>query len=180
MCVRKHTERGGYRKSWRAGLVKIKFFCIKDLSMSTVFTQYAILNTQYNIIKYASRTTQYASRNRPLHLSRELYKSTLFMQNKANFKNDQIYISACFRGGYDDFLNFSRPKNKAKQSQNKANFGPKLASFSSILALFRGRANRCTNCQDGSKMRNLADERQGGRIYKTISGKQLAKGCLAK
>ncbi len=65
----------------------------------------------------------------PLHLSRELYKSHLFMQNKANFKNDQIYITAYITRGYENFKLCGSPKNKAKQSQFKPN-------FSSILALF--------------------------------------------
>ncbi len=70
-----------------------------------------------------------------LHLSRELYKSHLFMQNKANFKNARINITACNRKGYEIYNPFSRPKNKAKQSQFKPNFRPKLALFFPILAL---------------------------------------------
>jgi len=75
------------------------------------------------------------SQNPPLHLSRELYKSNLFMQNKANFKNDKIYISTCIINGYDNLRLIYRPKNKAKQTQNKANFSPKLGSFFPKLAL---------------------------------------------
>jgi len=72
----------------------------------------------------------------PLHLSRELYKSTLFMQNKPNLKNAQIYISACNRSGYDVFRLIFRRKNKAKRTQNEPNFSPKLALFFPKLALF--------------------------------------------
>jgi len=44
------------------------------------------------------------------------------MQNKANFENDQMNTSTCNTSCYDNFRNFSRPKNKAKQSQNEPNF----------------------------------------------------------
>jgi len=74
-------------------------------------------------------------KNAPLHLSRELYKSILFVQNKANFKNDQIYITAYYIRGYGILFRFSRRKNKAKQSQFKPNFGLILALFSPKLAL---------------------------------------------
>jgi len=73
----------------------------------------------------------------PLHLSRELYKSNLFMQNEPNFKNAQIYTSACNRKGYDNFLTFCRPKNEPKRTQNEPNFRPKLGSFFPIKANFK-------------------------------------------
>jgi membrane protein YdbS with pleckstrin-like domain len=72
-----------------------------------------------------------------LQLSRELYKSNLFLQNKANFKNVQIYASACNTNSYGNLVAFSRRKNKAKQSQNKPNFSPKLALFFPKLAFTR-------------------------------------------
>jgi hypothetical protein len=72
-----------------------------------------------------------------LQLSRELYKSNLFLQNKANFKNDRIYTSTCDKGSYGNLRAFFRRKNKAKQSQSKPNFGPKLAllfiNFSNVV-----------------------------------------------
>jgi len=69
--------------------------------------QYEIHKTQYDI-----RNTQYE-----------------IMQNKANFKIDQIDISTCNRKGYAIFRSFRRPKNKAKQSQFKPNFELKLGLF---------------------------------------------------
>ncbi len=66
----------------------------------------------------------------PLHLSRELYKSTLFMQNEPNLKNDQINISFCNKRCYGIFRLLFRRKNEPKRSQNEPNFGPKLGSFS--------------------------------------------------
>jgi len=65
----------------------------------------------------------------PLHLSRELYKSNLFLQNKANLKNDQKGVTTYKTKSSDNFRYFSRPKNKAKRTQNEPNFGPKLALF---------------------------------------------------
>jgi len=58
---------------------------------------------------------------KPLHLSRELYKSTLFMQNKANLHNDEMNVSNYIIRASEDFCNFFRRKNKAKQTQNKPN-----------------------------------------------------------
>jgi len=65
----------------------------------------------------------------PLHLSRELYKSTLFLQNKAKFRNDEMNVSSYITKGSVNFRTFCRRKNKAKQTQIKPNFRPKLASF---------------------------------------------------
>jgi hypothetical protein len=72
----------------------------------------------------------------PLHLSRILYKSALFMQNKPNFKNAQMNTSICNRKDYGNFRLLFHRKNKAKQSQFKPNFRSKLALFFPILASF--------------------------------------------
>jgi len=45
-----------------------------------------------------------------------------FMQNEPNFKNDQIYTSACIIDGYGNFPTFFRRKNEPKRTQNE----PKL------------------------------------------------------
>jgi len=80
----------------------------------------------------------------PLHLSRTLYKSTLFMQNKPN-----SYHGLPARGSLLSVCNINRyvnvrpvglpenePKNEPKRTQNEPNFSPKLGSFSTKLALF--------------------------------------------
>ncbi len=80
----------------------------------------------------------------PLHLSRELYKSTLFMQNKANSYHGHpargSLLSVCNITRYVNVrhvgLPENEPKNKAKQSQFKPNFSPILALFFPTLALF--------------------------------------------
>jgi len=64
-------------------------------------------------------------------------KLTKKMQNKANFKNDQIDTSACITREYGIFCAFFRQKNKAKQSQFKPNFEPKLALFCSNKPNFK-------------------------------------------
>jgi len=65
----------------------------------------------------------------PLHLSRELYKSHLFMQNEPNLKITQIYTSSYITSSYVNFWLLSHPKNEPKRTQNEPNFGPKLGSF---------------------------------------------------
>ncbi len=102
------------------------------------YTQYAPRNTQYpsRNTQYATRDTLHASRNRPLHLSRELYKSHLFMQNKAKLKNDEMNVTTSKTKEYENLLTFCRCENKAKQSQFKPNFGLKLGLFFPILAFF--------------------------------------------
>jgi len=62
-----------------------------------------------------------ATRVVSLHLSRELYKSNLFMQNKAKLQNDEMNITSLLAKSSENFRNFCRQKNKAKQTQNKAN-----------------------------------------------------------
>jgi len=102
------------------------------------------------------------------------------MQNEPNSKNDKMNVTALLTKRYTNFVLRRSSKNEAKRTQNEPNFGPKLGSFSPILALFRVRPDRCTNCQDGRKMRILADKGKAGRIYKTISGKRLWKGNFIK
>jgi hypothetical protein len=50
----------------------------------------------------------------PLHLSRTLYKSALFMQNKANFLDAQMNISSVLTKDYRKKDDFTVRKNKAK------------------------------------------------------------------
>ncbi len=96
----------------------------------------------------------------PLHLSRALYKSNLFMQNKANFKITQVYTSACNINSYGNLIAFFRRKNKANQSQFKPNFEPKLGlfpdrifAFANIFCLTIGRTYRfCTQKTDKNQV----------------------------
>jgi len=60
----------------------------------------------------------------PLHLSRELYKSPLFMQNKPKVKIGKMNITSFNRMDYENKSNWTlgkSGKNKAKQTQTKPN-----------------------------------------------------------
>jgi len=48
----------------------------------------------------------------PLHLSRTLYKSTLFMQNKPNFKDAQMNVSIYLQTAYENNSNWTLGQNK--------------------------------------------------------------------
>ena len=56
-----------------------------------------------------------------LQLSRILYKSALFMQNKANFRRGQMNVKSFQTTDYDDFCRFELGKNKANSKPIKAN-----------------------------------------------------------
>ncbi|MHC4638022.1 MAG: hypothetical protein ACYTBV_11045 [Planctomycetota bacterium] len=51
----------------------------------------------------------------PLHQSRKLYKSALFLQNKPNLPKHQNNHNACYRKGLREFFTFRTPK---KQTQS--------------------------------------------------------------
>jgi len=53
----------------------------------------------------------------PLHLSRTLYKSTLFMQNKPNFQDTQMNVSIFSKMAYENKHNWTLGENKPKQTQ---------------------------------------------------------------
>jgi CheY-like chemotaxis protein len=71
-----------------------------------------------------------------------------------------------------------------KTKPNKANSNPILAQnwlrFSPNWLCLDGWADQCGNCQDGRKIRLLADRSKQANSYKTLSDKQLAGGCPAK
>ena len=54
-------------------------------------------------------------------MSRVLYKSTLFLQNKPNFGKAQMNATICVTKDYTNMCSFGAQKNKAKQTQNKPN-----------------------------------------------------------
>ena len=66
--------------------------------------------------------------NGPLHLSRALYKSTLFMQNKPNFWKSQMNVNKVLTRDYEKRTLGKRGKNKPKtnpiQTQYKPNTKP--------------------------------------------------------
>jgi len=48
----------------------------------------------------------------PLHLSRTLYKSALFMQNKANFQKSQVNVTSVLTRQYVNKSNWTLGENK--------------------------------------------------------------------
>ena len=52
-----------------------------------------------------------------LHLSRALYKSTLFMQNKPNLLDTQMNVNPVKTRVYENVRPFSRRENKPNQTQ---------------------------------------------------------------
>jgi hypothetical protein len=66
---------------------------------------------------YAVRYTLHASRNCPLHLSRGLYKSPLFMQNKPNLLNTKMNVSKVLTNDYENKSNWTLGENKPNQTQ---------------------------------------------------------------
>jgi len=75
---------------------------------------------------YEIRFTLHASRNSPLHLSRTLYKSALFWQNKPNLLNAKMNVNKVLTKDYENVHLLGRRKNKPNskpnQTQYKANF----------------------------------------------------------
>jgi len=57
----------------------------------------------------------------PLHLSRILYKSPLFMQNKPNSPNVQMNVSNVKTMNYENFIPLAEQKNKPNSNPNKPN-----------------------------------------------------------
>ena len=53
----------------------------------------------------------------PLHLSRTLYKSALFMQNKPNFQKSQMNVTSFYTVEYENKSNWTLGENKPNQSQ---------------------------------------------------------------
>jgi len=82
-----------------------------------VNTQYTIRDTQYAILANHRLSTVLC----PLQLSRILYKSALFMQNKANFLDAQMNVNSILTKDYERNDIFAVPENKANTKPNKAN-----------------------------------------------------------
>jgi len=63
--------------------------------------------------------SSYLYAHEALHLSRTLYKSALFMQNKPNFLNTQINVSSFLAKHYEDHRFRTRCQNKPNQPQSQ-------------------------------------------------------------
>ena len=74
---------------------------------------------------YKLRTTNYELLSTafcPLHLSRTLYKSALFMQNKPKFPDAQMSVNSILTKDYERNDIFAVPENKANSNPIKPNF----------------------------------------------------------
>jgi hypothetical protein len=72
---------------------------------------------------YENRESSYLRAYKaPLHLSRILYKSTLFMQNKPNFQKSQMNVSIFSQRAYENKSNWTLGQNKPNSNPNKPNF----------------------------------------------------------
>ena len=60
----------------------------------------------------------------PLHLSRILYKSTLFMQNKPNLLNSQMNVTSLITVDYGNIANWTLGENKPNSKPIKPNTNP--------------------------------------------------------
>jgi len=90
-------------------------------------------NYEHRTTKYEIRFTIHASRNSPLHLSRILYKSALFMQNKPNVKYAQINVNSYMKSIYEILDTWLSGKNKANSNPNKPNFKRAKMNVNSII-----------------------------------------------
>jgi len=69
----------------------------------------------------------------PLHLSRALYKSALFMQNKANLPDAKMNVTTFITKEYENISNWKLGENKANTKPNKANLLDAQMNISSLL-----------------------------------------------
>ncbi len=76
-----------------------------------------------------NQLTNHQLTNSLINLLHRARKNNKILQNKANFKNHEMFVTPYNTGYYDVLWLVSHPKNKAKQSQFKPNFSPKLALF---------------------------------------------------
>jgi len=68
-----------------------------------------------------------------LHLSRILYKSALFMQNKPNLRKAKMNINTYYTKAYNNKTAFRRGKNKPNSNPNKPNFRKAKMNVNSLI-----------------------------------------------
>ena len=70
---------------------------------------------------------------RPLHLSRTLYKSTLFMQNKPNFLKAIMNATSLITMNYENKSNRTLGENKPNSNPIKPNFQKAQMNVNSLI-----------------------------------------------
>jgi len=71
----------------------------------------------------------------PLHLSRTLYKSTLFMQNKANLRKAKMNISSVLTVDYENKYNWTLGENKPNSNPIQTQYEPNQSQSNPISLL---------------------------------------------
>ncbi len=69
----------------------------------------------------------------PLHLSRTLYKSPIFMQNKPNFQKSQMNVNPYNTMDYENIANWTLGQNKPNSNPIKPNFRKAQMNINSLI-----------------------------------------------
>jgi hypothetical protein len=91
------------------------------------------MNHEQCTTKYEIRFTLHDSRNSPLHLSRTLYKSILFMQNKPNFRKSQMNANTFSKMTYENKSNWTLGQNKPNSNPIKPNLKRAQMNINSLI-----------------------------------------------
>jgi len=70
------------------------------------------------------RESSYLRAYKALHLSRTLYKSALFMQNKPNFRKSQMNLSIFIEMAYENKSNWTLGENKPNSNPIQTQTNP--------------------------------------------------------
>ncbi len=76
-----------------------------------------IMSIENPVSSIKNRESSYLRAYKALHLSRTLYKSALFMQNKANLLNAQMNVNLYVTKDYENKSNWTLGENKPNQTQ---------------------------------------------------------------
>ena len=124
-----------------------------------------VSNFELRISYFSYRNTLHEIRNCPLHLSRTLYKSALFMQNKPNFDKGQNKPNPLYK---KDLRKFFTPSDNEKRTQNKPNLLDTQMNITSVKTkdyenepLCRCGENKPNQTQFQTQLTRLFYRRQG-------------------
>jgi len=96
--------------------------------------QKLIINRPYSVVCHPSSVIcRLSTVLGPLHLSRTLYKSALFMQNKPNFRKSQMNVIIYYTKAYKNETASGSGKNKPNSNPNKPNFRKAKMNVNSII-----------------------------------------------
>ena len=83
--------------------------------------RYTLYENRESSYLRAYKAESYLRAYKALHLSRTLYKSALFMQNKPNFQKSQMNVSIFSQMNYENKSNWTLGQNKPNSNPNKPN-----------------------------------------------------------